>query len=69
MAPIWGPTNSAEEAKTIKLFTSTLPKHEEDECDYGDRNDNAGPHTRLKNVPQDPTAGHYRQQRGETCSS
>ena len=61
-----GPTNSAEEGK---LFIATLPKHEDDECDYGDCNDNTGPHTRLKNVPDDPTAGHYGQQRGETCTS
>jgi hypothetical protein len=35
-----------------------LPNHEDDECDYGDRNDNTGPHTRLKNVADNITAGH-----------
>jgi hypothetical protein len=61
-----GTHKSAEEEK---LFIATLPKQEDDECNYSDRNDNAGPHTRLKNVPDDPTAGHYRQQRGEICDS
>jgi hypothetical protein len=35
-----------------------LPNHEDDECDYGDRNDNTGPHTHLKNVADNITAGH-----------
>jgi hypothetical protein len=43
---------------SLTLPNHELPNHEDDECDYGDRNDNAGPHTRLKNVADNITAGH-----------